>query len=71
MNYFNKLDIEDNIQSLIGKKIKVCCPYCGADQIHTISQYPSRRVYVICWKCDVGYYNWVDEKYRKKYGKNV
>ena len=51
--------------------LKVICPYCGADQVANTGEWPSLRIFVICWQCDAGYYRWVRPEYKKQYGKNV
>lgn len=52
-------------------KLKVTCPYCGADQIANTGEWPGSRIYAVCWRCDKGYYNWIRKEYERKYGKNV
>lgn len=50
--------------------VKVCCTYCGATQIANTGEWPGIRIYVVCWKCDTGYYNWIRPEYKKQYKHN-
>lgn len=51
--------------------LKTICPYCGADQVANTGEWPGRGIFVICWKCDVAYYNWIKPEYKRQHRKNV
>ena len=55
----------------LDNNLKVMCPYCGADQIENIGDWPGARWHAVCWRCYKGYYNWINKEYERKYGKNV